>query len=423
MSRSMQRVIKPWNRWELLHSLNSILTTDHQFQFLGILKWLDQVLNFLLGWIRRPTSIMIIATLISILCGLLINQRALLIACFLGFLVYLGRVLPSRLLQMADVKMIGSENRVTEGCTLTLHISSSSSSVWPVSGITIETGLDDATQNAITPHCIHLPYMWRSRQKYSIEYRSSRFGIYPSLPPLLRCSFPFQLCTAKRQFANDFNLIVNPQVYQVPEFPDFSTGVENVGTTLGNRKGNSGETISLRPFRQGDDPRRIHWPQTARTGSMVVREQQAAIRPSVMVHLGNSGDYHSWTLDWSVRLAASFIVTGLEQGWQCELLLGDLFSQQRLLRNCRSERFLDVLSAFGNDWDFINQNTEKSSSEVHADRLHLRIMTSQNDNQNIPGLQKIIMLGNPSPENSISSNIWKTFLNESDLRGWLSQKG
>ncbi|MFM1802387.1 MAG: hypothetical protein RJA81_1739, partial [Planctomycetota bacterium] len=400
MSRFVKRVIRPWPRGELFSLLKLIFTTDHQFQSNGILSRIDRNFKLLICQLRRPFSIMIMATLIATVCGLLINHRAWLIACFLALMTFLGRVIPGRFLKIAEVKMFTLVDRVTEGETVSLLLIPSTSSVWPLAGITVETGLIHFSSNSSLDSDIlkiHLPLVWRNRQKLSVDWIPEQFGIYPFSRPVLKCSFPFQLNLVSRSFAPEFRIIVLPKVFHIPEFPEFPSGIDDVGTVLGNRKGFSGETLSLRAYRHGDDPRRIHWPQTARTGCLVVREQQAAIKPRLTVHLGHPNDYRFWTLHWAGRLASSLILTGLNQGWQCELIFDGSGGFNRVVRNCRSERFLEVIAAFGNDPGFIIQYSEPYSSGIQADHLHLRIVTKFSDHFDSSTDQKFILLGDSSP--------------------------
>jgi uncharacterized protein (DUF58 family) len=49
--------------------------------------------------------------------------------------------------------------------------------------------------------------------------------------------------------------------------------------------GSGDEFFSLRPFRDGDDPRRVAWRRTAKTGRMVVREHEATQSREIVVVL------------------------------------------------------------------------------------------------------------------------------------------
>ena len=75
------------------------------------------------------------------------------------------------------------------------------------------------------------------------------------------------------------------------------------------RRGGSDPTAgfqSLRPYVPGDDTRTIHWPTTAKTGSLMVREFTDPSRPSLaIVLLTDRSGYHGDHFEEAVRIAAS----------------------------------------------------------------------------------------------------------------------
>lgn len=423
MSSMLPEATNAWNLVQIMAKIRQICTNDYQFQSIGSLHRFDQYFKRMLAWVRQPLSVMIMATVISLVCGFLINERAILVACFLGVMIRIGWLIPVRSVNSVDIVIMPLDDRIVEGESTRITVVASSISATPVAGIAVETGLPHPAQLHSGSWSIQLPVCWQTRQRITAEWVSQTRGIFPAQRPEVTCSFPFQLKKARRNLVSDFRLIVHPQTYHVPEFPEFPSGVEDVGTTLGNRKGYSGETVSLRPFRQGDDPRRIHWPQTARTGSLVVREQQAAIKPRILLHLGAPEHYTGWMSEWSARLAGSIIETGLNHGWQCELLIGESQPGQRLIRNCRRELFFDVLAAFGNDPDFIIQHSESAAAGIQPDRLHLKIVTPLTDFQTESHFQRVILLGDSTHACPVGSGlIWKQFFDEAGLSDWLCQK-
>jgi uncharacterized protein (DUF58 family) len=83
----------------------------------------------------------------------------------------------------------------------------------------------------------------------------------------------------------------------------------------------------VRPYRRGDPLRRIHWPQTARHDRLVVCELQRQAAPALQVVLDVHDDVHSGpgpdgSREWAIRIAASFLERGIEQGADVEAVLG-----------------------------------------------------------------------------------------------------
>ncbi|HEY6567204.1 MAG TPA: DUF58 domain-containing protein [Actinomycetota bacterium] len=82
------------------------------------------------------------------------------------------------------------------------------------------------------------------------------------------------------------------------------------------RRGHGPEYLGIREYRSGDSMRHVHWPSTARTGSVMVREfeQEQTRRLAVVVDAARD-DGQAWTpLDRVCCAAASVCSTVLAQG-------------------------------------------------------------------------------------------------------------
>jgi len=70
-----------------------------------------------------------------------------------------------------------------------------------------------------------------------------------------------------------------------------------------------GEFLSLRDYEPGDDPRRVHWRATARTGDLVVRQDEASSPGRVVLLLDTRGDVHDrGSFEHAVEAVASLAV-------------------------------------------------------------------------------------------------------------------
>jgi uncharacterized protein (DUF58 family) len=82
---------------------------------------------------------------------------------------------------------------------------------------------------------------------------------------------------------------------------------------------------SIREYRDGDDLRRIHWPATARTGELMVRQEDRPARRRAVVLLDPRADAHGGTganssFEWAVSAAASTLVHLSGLGYAVHLL-------------------------------------------------------------------------------------------------------
>jgi uncharacterized protein (DUF58 family) len=96
------------------------------------------------------------------------------------------------------------------------------------------------------------------------------------------------------------------------------------------RKGRGAEILKLREAVPGDDPRDIHWPQTARQGRPIVKERASELGREIVVHLdterpGAAGPEWDAAFEEAVRQAAGLALKFLSRGERVGLLCGELF--------------------------------------------------------------------------------------------------
>jgi len=114
-------------------------------------------------------------------------------------------------------------------------------------------------------------------------------------------------------------LVVYPAVYSLGRWASVGRNpLGDVGAPSRTRAGESVDFHGIREYRSGDEPRRIHWPTTARTGNLSVIEfEDLPSRGMVaIVDCGagtNIGPRGSSTLDCAARAAAS--LAALACGW------------------------------------------------------------------------------------------------------------
>jgi uncharacterized protein (DUF58 family) len=104
-------------------------------------------------------------------------------------------------------------------------------------------------------------------------------------------------------------LLVMPRTYPVApiDLPG-SRRLQPGGVAFAGRVGDAEEFVSLRDYRAGDSPRRIHWKAWARTGRLVVKEYQDEffVRHALLLDTFPSGD--ATHFEAAVSLAASLAI-------------------------------------------------------------------------------------------------------------------
>jgi uncharacterized protein (DUF58 family) len=117
----------------------------------------------------------------------------------------------------------------------------------------------------------------------------ARRGVYELGPAEVGVTDPFGLLRFIRRFEEKTEVVVYPEIHDLPGFPLNGGNVE-VGAR-GSRGQRGDEFASLREYRHGDDRRHIHWKSVARTGELYVKEfaLEAPRRYTVALDLRREG--------------------------------------------------------------------------------------------------------------------------------------
>jgi hypothetical protein len=136
-----------------------------------------------------------------------------------------------------------------------------------------------------------LPYALGGRPRFVLD-RSSRGAPRRHLPGALRraraasrsgplsvrLTDPFGLCELDRPFASSDELVVTPVVTPLPPVRlggDWAGGGESSSRAVSS----SGlDDTATREYRYGDDLRKVHWKSSARTGELMVRQEEQPSR-------------------------------------------------------------------------------------------------------------------------------------------------
>jgi len=260
------------------------------------------------------------------LCALLLSERDLLrVAVFVIALPMLAAVVAGRArLGLSAQRRVSPRIPVGEPAQVELAVSSQGR--LPAGGLLIEDGL---------------PYTLGGRPRFVVE-RVPRHGTvllrYPITPvmrgvhalgPLVaRVTDPFGLAEFGRQLAGHTRLVVVPAVSALSGLPVAAgrgAGDEGAGRL---RLGQGEDDAVVRPFRQGDDLRKVHWRSTARRDELMVRVEEAPWRGGTTVLLDRRSSAHrgrgpAASLEWAVSMAGSICLHLLRHGHRIRLITED----------------------------------------------------------------------------------------------------
>ena len=113
-----------------------------------------------------------------------------------------------------------------------------------------------------------------SRRDVRYQLRAPLRGRYDVGPLHVQLVDPFGLCRMTRRFAVSDSLTVVPNVVPLPPVPlqgDWS----GLGESRNRSVASTGEDdVVPRQYRTGDELRRVHWKSTARSGELMVRQEE-----------------------------------------------------------------------------------------------------------------------------------------------------
>lgn len=144
-----------------------------------------------------------------------------------------------------------------------------------------------------------------------------RRGVFDVGPLDIERIDPMWLSVGRRRDDRLAQVIVHPKIYDLVGPHGAVRVVENESVLRRATSDPMSGFVSMREYVAGDDPRLIHWPTTARTGTLMVRENVEVRRPEFTIVLdtavtvGSPDDFEE-SVDVAATLAVHAIRTGLD---------------------------------------------------------------------------------------------------------------
>jgi uncharacterized protein (DUF58 family) len=333
--------------------------------------WAGRVGNFLthdygsrldryVNSVRNPPAVLGLAAMGSILCGLFLHPQGFVLALGIAAVLSLGVVWPWVSVRGLSGSLAFERARAREGDPVVVHLEFRNRCPWGVWGLVVRGGLSDPMDADMSGGSgigrSHLA-AW-SKSVESLTFTPRRRGAYPLAPPRIASGFPFGLRTVSRSLTVRSSLLVWPRTFPVGPIPLTAGGRSYEGAAMRDRAGHSGDLLGVRPYRRGDPLRRVHWPQTARNGELIVCELQECAVPRVQVVVDTHPEFHAGSgpdgsREWAIRIAASFCEGWIAEGADVEVLFaGRVVTARGGSVRSKQARFLDALALLG-DEDFL----------------------------------------------------------------------
>lgn len=220
---------------------------------------------------------------------------------FFGWGLSLSAILVSGLLSESTLRSVSvklgkaGELRVGQPGGLAVLLSSSSPRM-PAFGVEVAarvrgpgaagSAADDADGGALlVGSAYELRLSPGEARDVDVDFRPVRRGAHALTVLEARTAYPFGFFEKARTFPQEPapGLVVLPARVDVGGLS--RALLARLGDAPSRRVGPGDELFGLRPFRQGDDPRKIAWRRTAKTGRPVVRETEAVRSREVLLDL------------------------------------------------------------------------------------------------------------------------------------------
>ncbi|MBW8875265.1 MAG: DUF58 domain-containing protein [Acidobacteria bacterium] len=170
----------------------------------------------------------------------------------------------------------------------------------------------------------YLPRRGKSAGRLEMMVGSRGFHRFPYVH--VSSLFPFGFFRKGVRYRVDFEVLVFPEIFAAADsHPEES---EQMGDDTSRRSGHGHDLHALRLFRRGDDPRGIHWKQTARTGELIFTERATERSRRLSIVFDNAvgelgrADLQS-RFERLVSEAATTALDHLSRGYEVELVTRD----------------------------------------------------------------------------------------------------
>ncbi|HEY7009641.1 MAG TPA: DUF58 domain-containing protein [Jatrophihabitantaceae bacterium] len=267
-------------------------------------------------------------------CGLLLGivdlARAGVLALAVPILASIV-VLRSRV-QIAN-RRTAVPGRAVAGETVLVHLTISNRSLLPTGSLMLEDQLPGQLRGSARFVLDGL----LSRESRTVSYRMPRLprGRYVAGPLNIRLTDPFHLVDVRRSFSATSEIIVAPIVETLrgAEPPrSLDVGDDAGSHSIGAR---GADDASTREYRMGDDLRKIHWRSSARTGALMVRQEERPWQGQLTVLLDTRRSAHvegpaaqaaadderiHSSLEWAISAAATITTHGIVSGREVTLI-------------------------------------------------------------------------------------------------------
>lgn len=162
------------------------------------------------------------------------------------------------------------------------------------------------------------------RVKAAYRLPTAERGVFPLGPLQIGLTDPFGLAIQTREAAPGAKLVVYPRVDRIAPLSQ-SRGADPTGSTGHPSLAAGGDDFyALRPYQTGDDLRRVHWPSSARSDEIMIRQDELPWQGQITVLADLRAPQHSpASLELALSAVASILQASSLAGRQVRLVTTD----------------------------------------------------------------------------------------------------
>lgn len=269
--------------------------------------------------IAHPLSVLAVIGLVATIVGLTFDARAWPPAIVCGTAIVIGLAWPRISLWSLEARLILLSERVVEGEPLGVQLQISNTALWKVPGLIYEQEAVERSAFEPSTGVALAAVIGLGNETFAWTMSTARRGRFPRGTPQLATGFPFGLERRRKPISVADSMLVLPRSFPIVGLPQPRRLSAYEGFSGVALAGSSGSTLGLRAYRRGDARRDIHWRQTARVDTLIVREREAfdVTRIRIVVdasRIACGSDEPEAVLDWLTRFAASLFSMSRELG-------------------------------------------------------------------------------------------------------------
>lgn len=280
-----------------------------------------------IGFTTRA-SCLLAAGLTAVLCGVLLGETDLLRAGVLAAAIPVAAavVVHRSRVRVANRRSV-EPGRAAAGQSVTAHLTITNRSLLPTGALMLEDQLPDR----FVGRARFVLDSLGSHEVRTVSYRMPNLGRgrYRAGPLRIRLSDPFHMIDLTRSFTSTTEFLVTPVIDQLPPVEPPRTDELGDGSGSHSIGSHGADDASTREYRIGDDLRKIHWRSSARTGALMVRQEERPWRAQTTVLLDLRAESHSVapddamegvdprhvsSLEWAVSAGATISSQALHNG-------------------------------------------------------------------------------------------------------------